>query len=344
MRLPISNCQLPIADCQLPITFTTPGRVARPALLLAALGSLSLAGLWTGCTTAKPPSPPPPTKVAAAQRAAEQAAQLSQVQNWPAAAREWQLAADSYSLLNDRTNEAIALHNLAQAQRELGQGNDARRLLEEAARLNHELGRTDQWWRNQIALLQLDAQAGRTNDLRVRFDKLFPQASQIHDRSVLALFLNELGLWQQRQGELSKAAETFRQAGEHFAAARDRGGAAAVLANQAGLYERQQNYPAAVDAWNTALVQFESLAEPRGITRALQGLGRTLLAAREDLPHAEELLRRAARNYRILNASTDLETTLKLLADCLVVQGKKDAAEAVRRELKDLGRPRGSKS
>jgi len=146
------------------------------------------------------------------------------------------------------------------------------------------------------------------------------------------LFHNELALWQQTRGDLEKAAETFQRAGEHFQAADDSLGVATVLANRAQLYERQQNYAAAIEKWRAALARFESQADPHGITRCLAGLGRSLLAAEKDLAAAEDLLRRAARNYRTLNSPKELRSALDLLEKCLRAQGKEKEAEQLRSE------------
>jgi len=316
------DSQLPTAVHRHPATSIFDLRFA-----VGGLQCLSLAFLL-GCASAKPPPPAPPA-ITAANRAAGQAAELSQRQNWPAAAREWKLAVDRFALLNDRAGEATALHNLAQAQLELGTLDQARRHLEQAASLNERTGRQEDWWGNQIALLQLEARSGQTNALQTRFEKLTPMAGEIKNRSLQGLFLNERALWQQSRSDLASAAQTLQQAQEHFQAANDRSGVAAVLANRAQLYEAQQNYAMAIETWRTALTRFESLADPRGITRALAGLGRSLLAAEKDLPAAEDMLRRATRNYRTLNSVKEAQATLELLKKCLVAQGKDKEAEQV---------------
>lgn len=284
-----------------------------------------------GCTSTKPPPAPAPA-VAVASRTATQAAELSERQNWTAAAREWKLAVDRFALLNDRRNEAIALHNLAHAQLELGHLDEAHRHLEQAAGLNEKLGHKEEWWRNQIALLQVEARLQQTNELRTRFEKLTPLAAGIRNRSIQGLFLNETALWHHGRSDFDQAAEAFEQARRHFEAAADRFGIAAVLANRAQLYERQQDYPLAIETWQKALASFESVADPRGVTRSLAGFGRTLLAAEKDFPVAEDFLRRAARNYHTLNFPKELNATLELLEQCLKAQGKEQETKELRSE------------
>jgi hypothetical protein len=78
------------------------------------------------------------------------------------------LAADRFSLLNDRAREAVALHNLAQAEREMDDTTNALKHLTQAASLNERAGRTNAWWRDQIALLQVEAESAQTQALKSR--------------------------------------------------------------------------------------------------------------------------------------------------------------------------------
>jgi len=280
-----------------------------------------LVGILAGCRSAKPPQPQP-RSITEATRSTAQAGKLMEARNWQSAATEWKKAVDEYFLVNDLTNAAVALHNLGQAERELTQYNEARKDLEQAAELNNRLRRKEEWFRNQIALLQLDSVSGHTNEPGARLQKLSAQLSEIRNASLSGTFLVEAGLFEQSQGQLSKAAETFQHAAREFEAVHDRFGTATVLANQAKLFEQQMNYPAAMDAWHAALAQFEALADPPGVTRSVQGLGRTLLLAKMDLANAEQYLRQAVRNFQSLHDEAGLIESLGLLKKCLTLQGK----------------------
>ncbi len=274
--------------------------------------------LLAGCASAPPPPPVPPAR-RQAQFQAETAAKLSQIQNWTAANREWQQVADQFAALNDRTNEAIALHNLAQARRELGQVEAAHTLLEQAARLNQESGRTNEWWRNQIVLLQIEVAEKRAEDLRQRFESLTPFVSTISGTDLGGLFFNELGQWQQQQGQFSAATNSFNQAEQVFLKTGWREGSAAVQVNRAQLFLAQTNCAAAQQEWRRALTSYEALAEPSGIAHCLAGIGRTLLVAKS-YKEAEKYLRQAARNYRTLKKPAAQIETLQLLVECLKSQ------------------------
>jgi tetratricopeptide (TPR) repeat protein len=282
---------------------------------------MAAAALAVGCRSAKPP-PPVPVHVEEAQRAAAQAAKSSEEDNWPAAAQQWHLAANLYFLLNDRNNAAIALHNLGEAYRETGNWKAADEVFSDAARINEELGRRKEWFRNYLALAQVVANAGNTNAAAQRLEALSKRVGELDDPQLKGTFHNEIGLWRLEQRRFSEAAEALERASSYFKEAKDKYGTATVLANEAKLYERQGNYPAAMDGWQAALVEFETLANPAGITHSLAGLGRTLLLANQDLPKAEDLLRRAVRNCQTLKKTKELAEAQALLAKCLKAEGK----------------------
>ncbi|MCL5099157.1 MAG: hypothetical protein M1608_16795 [Candidatus Omnitrophica bacterium] len=289
---------------------------------------LVLLAFGFGCSSTPPPAPVPPARQQA-QFVAASALKLSQAGNWVAAAREWQEAADQFSALNDLGNEAVALHNLAQADRELDRLDAAQHLLDRAATLNQQAGQTNEWWRDQIALLQVESREEQTAPIEARFKRLVPLLPKVEDPQLRGLFLNEFAQWQQRQEHLNEAAQTYQQAEQAFVQAARPQGVAAVSANRASLYLAQTNYPAALKEWSRALAEYEAIAEPFGITRALEGQGRTMLVAKQDLPEAEELLRRAARNFQTLRKPGYQVDALLTLIDCLKARNE-PLAEAQR--------------
>jgi tetratricopeptide (TPR) repeat protein len=278
---------------------------------LFAVPVLACAVSLCGCRSAKP-KPEPPLAVTRAERSMSQAQELSLQQNWSAAAAEWKKAADEASLLNDRTNEAVALHNLANAQRHLNQYDTAISNATGATELNAKLDRTDEWWRNQILLLQLEA-LSTNSSLAARFDQLLPRLAQVNDPAIRGAVWNELGLSQHRAGELNKALESLSRAQAQYQAAKDAAGVATAIANRAKVLESQREFEQAIPAWADALQRFQRLADPVGIAHSLLGHGRTLLAAKRDLPLAEEHLRRAARNFRSLKLDAEAARATELL-------------------------------
>lgn len=266
----------------------------------------------SACRSAKP-APEPPVAVARAERAIAQAQGLSEQGNWPAAVTEWRRAADEASLLHDRASEAIALHNLARAESQLEQYTSARSNALAAAELNNKIGRTSDWWRNQILLLQLEALQTNVSPA-ARIGQLLPRVAEITDAEIRGAFWNEVGLAQLRQSERERASESFLRAQAEYGRADDPAGVATVIANRARLMEAQGRLELATRAWADALQRFERLADPEGIAHALLGHGRTLLARETDLSLARDHLRRAARNFRNLGMEAEAAKADELLA------------------------------
>jgi len=265
-----------------------------------------------GCSSSKPPPQPPPA-VAYATGLTAQAQKLFQQKNWPGATHAWHSAADQYRLLNDLPNLATSLHQLGLAQQGGKDFQAAHASLERAAELNDQLDRRNEWWADQIALLQIEALSDEAGPLAARIERLTPLADQNGDPMVSGLFLTELGLHQQSRGKLTEAGASFDRAQAAFEGIGYRYGVAAAQANRARLAETKGDHAGAFELWSRALETFEELAEPTAITRALAGQGRTLLALGEDLPQARELLRRAAENYRVLHLLEEQQAVLELL-------------------------------
>jgi tetratricopeptide (TPR) repeat protein len=265
--------------------------------------------LVCGCRSAKP-RPEPPMAVTRAERSLAQAKGLSEQQNWTAAAAEWRNAASDASLLNDGAREAIALHNLADTERQLRQYDSAISNALAAAELNE--GLKEEWWRNQILLLQLeDLDTNRSP--AVRLERLRATIKELNDPVTRGAFWNELALWQHREGQLEEAGATLIQAQAEYERGGDQTGIATVVANRAKLLETQGQTELAARAWADALRRFEALGEPVAIAHALLGQGRALMAAQKDLPKADLYLRRAARNFRHLQLEEEAAVADELL-------------------------------
>jgi tetratricopeptide (TPR) repeat protein len=236
-----------------------------------------------------------------------------------------------YALLNQRDQEAIARHNLAQALRQLDRIEAARQQLEQAASLNQALGCQAEWWRNQIALIQLASGQGDQTNVASYFQKLLDRADQIKDPGTCALFWNEAGLWHLQNGDMARANAALGEAEKGFAHAGDTAGWATALANQALVLEKKGQFQAAQTLWQTAQTKFEQVGDAMGIASALAGQGRVLLRGKTDLARAEDLLRRAARSYERLQATLALAATRALLEEAMRLQGRGEDAETPRR-------------
>ena len=263
------------------------------------------------------------------------AAKLSAARNWAAAKKQWQLAADRYAALDDLPGQAIALHNLAQSEYQLGEFSEAQAQIQAAAELNQQTGRTNEWWRNQILQLQLEA-AANAPDLGPHLERLTPQAGNVADQEIQGCFLNERALFAQRNGEFDQAFEDLRLAAEAFQKARSAFGHAVVLANRAALDSGRGKQSDALRDWSEALQSFEKLADERGIARANLGLGKTLLAGGNDLNRAAAVLSRAADAYRYLKMPGEESDALGSLLKVAETQGNEKLSERVKARLAAL--------
>jgi tetratricopeptide (TPR) repeat protein len=281
---------------------------------------LVLACVLGGCRSTPPP-PPQPALVAEADEVAEAATRLGQQGRWNAAVERWQQATDLYTLLNRGDKEAIARHNFAQALRQLGQVEAARRQLEQAVSINEAIGCQTEWWRNWIALIQLAAEQGDTNSVAAWFGELLGQAPQIEDPETRALFWNEAGVWHLQTGDVPRANAALAEARKAFVQAGDTAGLATALANQALVFETQEQFQAARAQWETAQAKFEEVGDPMGIATTLAGQGRVLLREKADLAAAESLLRRAAHSFEHLHADAALARTQALLEEAVRLRG-----------------------
>jgi tetratricopeptide (TPR) repeat protein len=258
-----------------------------------------------------------------ADRLTSQAEGLSEQQNWPAAANEWKKAAEQFGLLNDLPQQAVALHNQGQAELEQAHHEAALPLFERASDLNRKAGRSTEWWRNQIGILQAEAAlTDRSEDLARRFEELSAKAKDLKDPLLEGFFLNELGLWQRRQNHAEQANTTFQQAEQKFTQAGNDTGVAVAISNRALLAEDKEKFAMAETLWRNALGKFEKLADPPGIARALAGLGRSLLKQNKNLAEAEDFLRHAAENFAVLKNEPESKAAQAALAECLKLEGK----------------------
>ena len=268
----------------------------------------------SGCRSAKPP-PPIPEAAAVARRITSQAETLSGQENWPAAATEWRKAAEQFALLNDQRQQAIAIHNQGQAEQEQRHLPEALRLFEIAATLNQKITQTNEWWRNQIALLQVEAALShRAPELEQRFQKLSRRVGDLKEPAILGLFEIELGLSQMAKKQWSAAETSFNAAEKNFEQSKSPAGIVASRANRALLAEATDHFAAAEVLWRSALSQYQELAQPAGIARSLAGIGRALLGQHKNPAEAQDFLRRAEKNFRQLKMEAERKKALEALS------------------------------
>ncbi len=267
---------------------------------LCGLAFLAVAG--AGC--AGRPVPAPPRAVAEAERLVAQASKLQAEENWPGAADWWRRAGQQYQLLNRRGDVALARHNEGICRRAMGQLGVSHALLEEASAANRDLGRTNAWWRNQIALLQLENESdlGRAS---ARLESLEPRLAGIAEPSLVALLRHEEARTRAGQGRLPEALSASARAAAAFQALGEAGGSAAVLLTRARIFQMRGDSVEAVAAWREALAAFERMGHPRGVAMSLSGLGVSLARGGGTREEAESILRRALENLAALKMEAE---------------------------------------
>lgn len=301
--------------------------------------ALAAGALWflAGCASHKP-QPAPAPAVTEAGRHVQSASKLSAAENWAAAAREWEVAADLYQVLDRAVERAVALHNLAQAQLHLGQLEPARQNAQKAAQLNLDAHQEAPWWRNQILLLQLEAR-DNPEALANHFANLIPKAAAIRDAETRGLFFNELGLRQTGKGDFADARRNYQLAEASFQRSGSTLGLAVVAANRAATAEQEGNLPQAQEWWTRARALFSGLGHVEGLARANVALGSAWLAANTNVVQAADLLLAASKGYRLLRRNAEERSSLEKALEAARAIDDSRAVEAATKRLEELSRP-----
>lgn len=298
----------------LTLTRTSPPCPPAPPTLLVLALALALAATLAGCSS-NPPPPPKPKAVADADRLTTQATRLQNEENWPGAAQLWQRAARQFQLLNRPSDLALARHNEAICRIALQEIQPARQLLQQAADSNRQLGRTHDWWRNQIALLQIDNASAPSAALE-RLHQLQPRLPEIQSQPFL------LGLFQHEtaRASLANALPTSEslaaadQALASFQQTHNPAAQAAVRMTRARILHRDRQWLAAVSEWRQALTTFEQLGHPRAVALCLAGLGTSLAQTESTQAEAQVILGRALENLATLHQHADAQAVRQTLS------------------------------
>jgi len=263
----------------------------------------------TGCSTSKPPAPKPKAWQDA-ERLANQAAALQANGNWNGALEWWDRAAQQYVLLHDRTNLAVAYHNLGMVRRSLGQSKEATSDLEKAAQLNEHTGQRDAWWRNQIGLVQVGNDVGKGDAARLLV-RLDGEPDRPTTGRLAAVLGHERARAKFASGDGAGALAESDRAAALYAAAGDPAGKAAIGALCGKILRSLGRNDEAIVFWKESLSTFERLGDPRGIAVTLAGWGGSLAATGRDPRLAGELLEHAEASYRMLGIQAEAEATAR---------------------------------
>jgi tetratricopeptide (TPR) repeat protein len=289
----------------------------------------------TGCKTAAPPAPVP-AGVSEAQQLVIKARRLADQRSWAAAGNTWAQAAERFALLDDNTNQAIALHGEAAAWRAQGQYSNAWTRLQLAEQLGQLPPRGPHDWLIQIDLAQLEANLGKPSAALDRLEHLRPLQKSLPTESLRGLFFHELAVSEMRQGLTVQADADLTQAELSYRRAKDAPGQASTLANRAQLLMQTGHDRDAIPVWQAARAQFEQLGNVSAIAWCWLREGQALLNAGTSPQDAEPFLRRAAEHYRLMRDRNGQIASLESLADCLHRSGRAETEQTIRRELDAL--------
>jgi tetratricopeptide (TPR) repeat protein len=278
-------------------------------------GAVLATVLASGGCSSKPPAPPAPAAVEEAARLAQQAGRYQADRNWTAAAEWWHRAGAQYQLLNQIPNAAVAWHNEGIARREVGDLKAAQELIARAAEANAALGQHEAWWRNQLALLQIENQVAPDRAAE-RLEMLQASPLETTDPRMRGLWAHEAARVWLRRGDTTAAFNLLAEARQQFHEAGDAGAFAAAGVTLARILRAQGRLAASEEIWRESLQIYEGLAMPRGIATALAGLGSCLAAQDEAEARAEAraLLERAAQNLRALGLEDERAAVAEELA------------------------------
>ena len=262
----------------------------------------------------------------------ETANSVSIAGNWTASENTWGEIAKKSALLDRRDLQAIALHNQAYAAYKQNHFDVSLQLATEAAEINKQ---GEQWWKNQILLLQIEKRLSpEDRTARLSFlDQIEKRDDLIHVfPNIYVLLQNEKGIDLLKEQEIEQAKIVFETA---LLSAKESTLVLAIKSNLALCAEEEHDYEKAFELWNEILSQAKDITNPEMIAISLHGAGRCCwkLGRTSD---AVILLRRAASNYKWQNMDDEYLKTLNSLKACFSELKNESAVKEIDKELEQL--------
>lgn len=291
---------------------------------------LIVATLLVGCSTSQPEPVPP--AVQQINQLMETANSVSIAGNWIAAENTWEEIARKSALLDRRDLQAIALHNQAYAAYKQNHLDAALRLATEAAEINKQ---GEQWWKNQILLLQIEKKLSlesRTARL-TSLEQTEKRDDLIHTfPHIFVLLQNEKGIDLLKEQKIEQSKTVFETA---LLNAKEPTMILAIKSNLALCAEEENDYEKSLELWNEILSQGKNITNSEIIATSLYGAGRCCwkLGRTSD---AVILLRRAASNYKWQNMDDEYLKALNSLKACFSELKNEGAVKEIDKEIEQL--------
>jgi len=170
---------------------------------------------------------------------------------------------------------------------------------------------------------------GKASEAEQEFNTVTALARQLHDQSLEAEALGEIGYLQYDRGAMADALVNLQTAYRLSTQLGDEKGRLDALANIANVYADTHvaQYDRAIEYYRQLMVEYEKHGQPNDVADTLFNIGSTF-EAKGDLAPSELYYRRALATFQKLNRPDDVAYTKRSLGSTLMKEGR--AAEALK--------------
>jgi len=263
--------------------------------------------ILSGCTSA-PILEPKTVDQIRIEQLLSTAIDLNDAENWLAAENTWKQLAQQYQLFDQRSQQAIALHNQAFAMMKQGKYQQSLQPIEQALKIDNDTT-TSEFYRHTLLLLQIQQLMGESQNIETLIQEAEENNLLEKDAHTYILLLSQLVSNQMANEQVESASITLQKA---LNLTQDRFLLLTLNINQAKVLEKQKNTEQALQLWLQNLEESKSLANKLFIAESLAGIGRAYLGLGQ-LERAKDYLLRSSQNFQLLGQPAQSQQTKKIL-------------------------------
>lgn len=263
--------------------------------------------ILSGCTSAPIPEPKTVDQIRIEQLLST-AIDLNDAENWLAAENTWKQLAQQYQLFDQRSQQAIALHNQAFAMMKQGKYQQSLQPIEQALKIDNDTT-TSEFYRHTLLLLQIQQLMGESQNIETLIQQAEENNLLEKDARTYILLLSQLVSNQMANEQVESASMTLQKA---LNLTQDRFLLLTLNINQAKVLEKQKNTEQSLQLWLQNLEESKSLANKLFIAESLAGIGRAYLGLGQ-LERAKDYLLRSSQNFQSLGQPAQSQQTKKIL-------------------------------